>query len=447
VQALKRSDVALLQKLATADEPAAALLEIETFVNGIYRGFAAFSELETRMKSLDGDFVPLVRPKPEIEAQVRAALPFASAIRERLGWRVREFDLKLLGFIRRSSALSAVLGAGASIGAGAPSWAKLVKLLLEETLNKGLELREPVPAAGDPAQPPLGGGPSLRPGETQSWRVEYRVREVRRYTSEQEAGARKVLADIQAEGNTTDVETLKTGAQICYDLCEQELFQLLTAAIYRRAKAPSETHRAIARLAHAQAVPVRGPGQFPGWDSIITYNFDALMSEALAAEKVPHAVYGMRGDDLACRPDALAQGSDWHQRIYHLHGYTPRDLFRITDIPYVFSTSQFLAIRTGPAATILRHVFERYVANPVHIALYIGCSFLDEAMNDLLREAYQRFPGRYHYALLKWPHDRKGAEPSGEEISAASAKYLEFGVRPVWFDSFDDLPGLIAELQ
>jgi hypothetical protein len=158
-------------------------------------------------------------------------------------------------------------------------------------------------------------------------------------------------------------------------------------------------------------------------------------------------VYGMRGDDLACRPDALAQGSDWHQRIYHLHGYTPRDLFRITDIPYVFSTSQFLAIRTGPAATILRHVFERYVANPVHIALYIGCSFLDEAMNDLLREAYQRFPGRYHYALLKWPHDRKGAEPSGEEISAASAKYLEFGVRPVWFDSFDDLPGLIAELQ
>jgi hypothetical protein len=83
----------------------------------------------------------------------------------------------------------------------------------------------------------------------------------------------------------------------------------------------------------------------------------------------------------------------------------------------------------------------------VRIALYIGCSFADEAMNGLLREAFAEYPGRYHYALLKWPRDRKGKEPDRSEIAAESAKYLEFGVRPVWFDDFAELPGLIRQLQ
>ncbi|HKX54421.1 MAG TPA: hypothetical protein VJM47_11540 [Nitrosospira sp.] len=105
------------------------------------------------------------------------------------------------------------------------------------------------------------------------------------------------------------------GAQVCYDLCGQHLFRLLTKIIYTRAKEPSEVHRAIAELAHAQ-----DPGLFPGWDSIITYNIDA-------------------------------------------------------------------------------------------------------------------------------PRDRKGKEPDRSEIAAESAKYLELGVRPVWFDDFAELPGLIRQLQ
>jgi hypothetical protein len=92
-------------------------------------------------------------------------------------------------------------------------------------------------------------------------------------------------------------------------------------------------------------------------------------------------------------------------------------------------------------------VFDQFLANPVHVALYIGCSFSDEAMNNLLRDAFQRFPGRYHYALLKWPYDRKGSIPTGDEVKAESAKYLEIGIRPVWFDNFEELPGLIGQLQ
>ena len=74
------------------------------------------------------------------------------------------------------------------------------------------------------------------------------------------------------------------GAQVCYDLCGQHLYRLLTRILYARAKEPG-IPRAIAELAHVQKVPVRGPGLFPGWDSIITYNIDALMSECLLSKK------------------------------------------------------------------------------------------------------------------------------------------------------------------
>ena len=40
-----------------------------------------------------------------------------------------------------------------------------------------------------------------------------------------------------------------------------------------------------------------------------------------------------------------------------------------------------------------------------------------------------------------------GKEPKASEIAAESRKYLEFGIRPVWFDKFDELPGLIRRLQ
>jgi hypothetical protein len=68
-------------------------------------------------------------------------------------------------------------------------------------------------------------------------------------------------------------------------------------------------------------------------------------------------------------------------------------------------------------------------------------------MNGLLREAFAEYPGRYHWALLKWPRDRKGREPSAAEIGDESARYLEFGVRPLWFDHYAELPGLIRRLQ
>jgi hypothetical protein len=432
-RALHGDDTALLERLVATDDPGAALFELETHINGLYR--ASGHSLSV--------------PMSDFRARARIPSFYVEEIRARIGWRVREFDVGLLRLVRRSGALSPVLGAGVSMGAGAPSWSELVRLLLVETLDKGLELREAVPSPdnppGSPFELPRRGGRSV--GEDRSWSYEQRVTDVRRYDPEQERIAREVLAEVEARGASTDVETLMRGAQVCHDLCGQHLFRVIGRILYTRAGEPSPIHRAVARLAHAQEVPERGPGTFPGWDSVISYNFDSLMAEALAEQEVPHAVWAMRGDELRGDPDDLAREAAWHLPVFHLHGYTPRRLFLITDVRFVFSTSQYLATYGGPRSRILETVYGRFLANPVHVALYIGCSFTDEAMNGLLRDAFAEYPGRYHYALLRWPRDREGREPAADEIESESARYLECGVRPVWFDDFAELPELIGQLR
>ena len=105
-KALHGRDAALLEHLASSDEPAAALLELETYINGIYRSsqHPLFS-----------------KPMSDVRFEVSRVLPYVDEIRTRVGWHIRDFDLGLLRLIRRSSALSPVLGAGVSMGAGAPS--------------------------------------------------------------------------------------------------------------------------------------------------------------------------------------------------------------------------------------------------------------------------------------------------------------------------------------
>ena len=67
-------------------------------------------------------------------------------------------------------------------------------------------------------------------------------------------------------------------------------------------------------------------------------------------------------------------------------------------------------------------------------------------MNDLLRDAARALPGRYHYALLKWSGATLFHEATAEDVAIASARYVTMGVRPIWFDGFDEIPELIRRL-
>lgn len=316
--------------------------------------------------------------------------------RRTLGPERRDIDLEVMRFIRQSNKLSVVLGAGATQAAGGPSWAELVQQLLTTALERGDQ-------------------------------------QTSGFVGFDASAARRILALINAA--EADAEALMQGAQLCYDTFGQHLFTQLHGILYQNNLQPSEIHRSIADLGY--------------WDCIITYNYDDLMGEAFDAKKLARAAFAMREDGIAGDPNHLAERAGQqgvYQKIFHPHGYTPRRLFKITKVKFVLAASQFEApyLHTNE---VINHIYENYLANPVHYVLYIGCSFEDPAMNDLLRDAWRRCPGRWHYALLKWPGRKPYRSSAANEINNASSKYKRCGVQPVWFDRFDEIPRMIRKLQ
>ncbi|KAE8421645.1 hypothetical protein BDV36DRAFT_247219 [Aspergillus pseudocaelatus] len=399
-------------------------------------------------------------------------------MRRELGWNVREFDISLLRQIRRSSALSLVLGAGASMAApcNAPSWPALVKRLLRQTIGRVMELWLPRPQDLEqlPPEAPRGlvnerfisrnpAGPNWTPtfdyshvgqnGVQRNFTIGYYRESARRYNADEETTAVEVLRRIeeaQRNNQSVDADILMRGADVCHDLCGQRLFTLMTAMLYEGDRMPSETHRAIAKLARSQFVPER-QDHFMGWDGIITYNYDDFMEQGLSDLQIPSAAIAMRGDEIAGDPNrfAISVGpGGLYLPVYHPHGYTPRRPFLITTVPYVFATSGYQSQYGQSVSKVLERFKSDYLENPVHVTLYVGCSFSDRYMNQLLQDAFERWPGRYHYALLPWPgglaDDR---EPSGQEIEQRSAQYLAMGIRPIWLRNFGEIPHIISQLE
>lgn len=419
-------DPQVFSGLVKRDEIGAAFFEITTQINGLYRSVQMSQVLAQRFRlPLDQDRLG------EVDLKARWLSANAEAFREALGPVQRELDIGLMQWMRRGACLSVVVGAGVTMDAGGPSWAELVRRLLLLTIARGREQAEMRPQSGNTRE------------HAEFVRI---VTAIEHLQPEQDLRARAVLAAIEA--GDADTDALMEGAQICYDFLGQHLFADLTHLLYENGRPPGAIHRAIAELASPIHVPDRG-GTFPGWDAIITYNFDDLMGEALDDAGLARAAYAMRGEEIAGDPNTLArdQGPQAvHQSIYHLHGFSPRRPFLITKVRFVFSTSQYERTYGGSRAGIVGEVFVRWLANPVHHALYVGCSFLDAEMNQLLRDAAKALPGRYHYALLKWPGSSSHAEASAQDIALASAQYHAMGVRPVWFDDYGEIAGLIRRL-
>jgi hypothetical protein len=399
------------QALLSSEPPGVALFEVEAYINGLYQAVPPF--LDPGEVSFRAEWISMQ----------------AEIFRRNLDWRQRDLDLGLLQWIRRASCLSIVAGAGVTMAAGGPSWKELIRELLTLALKRGHEITRMVPEPGNTP-------------ERMSFKPE--VVEIRHFDA---ASAKKAKAALSAiESDEADTEILMEGAQLCYDLMGQDLFTDITQILYADKRKPGPVHRAIAKLAHPQYVPDRG-GWFPGLHAIITYNFEDLLGEALDEEGLARVSFAMRGDEIAGDPNELAQKQEQdglYQRIFHLHGYTPRRPFVITKVGFVFSTSQYSQIYAPNQRTIIDQAFEYSLANPVHHALYVGCSFQDEAMNNLLAQAADRLPGRFHYALLKWPEKRPYREATPKEIDYQNLSYRHLGIRPLWFDDYSEIPELIT---
>jgi hypothetical protein len=319
-------------------------------------------------------------------------------------------------------------------------WGELVQQLLQIALEKGHQIPEFALAPDSSSKPPPSALPKylLKPGTYKP-----KVVSTQRFPLEAEREARQILVKIETGANTKD---LMHGAQLCADLWGQNLFTHLTGILYGASAKPGPIHTAIAELADAQVGPGRGP--LPGWWRIVTYNFDDLMGEALDARGIPRAAWAMCGGEIVGDPNKIAeQDPTWHVPIFHLHGYTPQRPFRITQAQYVFSTQQYETVYGSPRVGILKRAFEECLANPIYLALYVGCSFQDPEMNKLLQEAAEMLPGRRHFALLEWPEKNSDPlEATASQRAQYEARYHSLGVQPIWFKEFAEIPSLIRSL-
>jgi hypothetical protein len=59
----------------------------------------------------------------------------------------------------------------------------------------------------------------------------------------------------------------------------------------------------------------------------------------------------------------------------------------------------------------------------------------------------QRWRRPHHFALFRSLCDGKGREPTTSAIESESARYVEVGVRLIWFGDFKELLGLIHLIQ
>jgi hypothetical protein len=367
---------------------------------------------------------------------IQNLLPAAKIARRRAGNEQRDIDLNTMRTFRYMGSLCVVLGAGVTMDAGGPSWEQLVRKLLSIGLETGFDIVKTIP----PDQ--------LGPSHILTDSAE-RVVGKKHFTKQQKPEAQEIISMI--DDKRADTETLMRGAQLCLKVAGQRLFADITNILYDNGRrGPGLIHEELAAL--AEHIKILGPGdnRVFGWSSIITYNFDDLMGMALDNRGIARAAWAMRGKEPVGDPNDIAkrQGQNSpYLPVIHLHGYTPARFFYITNIKFVFATSQYETVYGADQRPILDSVFEQFLANPVQRALYVGCSFQDQHMNKLLKNALDRLPGCEHCALLQWPGPGGCIEATADEIERQSSHYLSFGIRPVWFDKFTEIPDLIRKLK
>jgi len=227
------------------------------------------------------------------------------ALRAEMSWvDQRSADLAAAAHIRQQGNLSLVLGAGATIAAGGPTWPRLVCNLLEIALHKGHEIYM---------------YDRIETGTARG--IKARLVRTERFRAAQEHRAREILDQVRK--GRYDNETLMRGAQLCADLFKENLFQQVTVLLYPGGKRePSDVHYALAVLSHKRRVPYQDL-DFPGWSVVLNYNFDSLLCDALDRERVDYTITLMRNGEIFRhgREDRTEAG---RFDITHLHGFTPR---------------------------------------------------------------------------------------------------------------------------
>jgi hypothetical protein len=170
-------------------------------------------------------------------------------------------------------------------------------------------------------------------------------------------------------------------------------------------------------------------------DSIITFNFDALIEDKLTERKIKNkAIFSE-----AIKHDAI------ELPIYHVHGYLPRKGQIPKGAELVFSEDAYHRQFIDPFSWSNLIQLNKLTQNTCLLA---GISLTDPNMRRLLDVAWRKNPDKSlsHYIVKRLP--RSPGRPVLDKVS----KLLEeqdanaLGLNVIWIDEYSELPVVLNEI-
>lgn len=294
-----------------------------------------------------------------------------------------ESESEIIGKLKNALAngkLTLMCGAGISYDAGIPTWDKLLENLFGQMLIK------------------------LKSSQKQTYDI----------------------GVLDKSGIVSKVSNLILGKYIKNNL--EELFlPSLRDSLYKDEPTSCETIKAIVELSRPQR-------DIKSIDSIITFNFDALIEEALTESTVKHkAIYS---EAVKCAPSELA--------IYHVHGYLPREGKIPENNNIVFSEDGYHSQFIEPFSWSNIIQIQKLTQNT---CLLIGISLTDPNMRRLLDVAWRKNPDDTspHFIIKKRPSlsDQK-ANDFIVFLEEQDANAL--GINIIWLNDHSEIPTYLRKL-
>lgn len=171
-------------------------------------------------------------------------------------------------------------------------------------------------------------------------------------------------------------------------------------------------------------------------DSIITFNFDALLEENLEKQNIAHrAIYG---EGVRNSPNELP--------VYHVHGFLPRKGPIPENMEVVFSEDAYHNQFIDPFSWSNLIQLNKLGQNT---CLFIGLSLTDPNLRRLLDVAIRKNPEKTlnHFIIKKTPSNTK-SEATMDKLALLLEEQdaNELGLSVIWVDEFEEIPKLLNSI-
>ncbi|MEW8599149.1 MAG: TIR domain-containing protein [Candidatus Thiodiazotropha sp.] len=171
-------------------------------------------------------------------------------------------------------------------------------------------------------------------------------------------------------------------------------------------------------------------------DSIVTFNFDALLEENLKTNNISHRA--IHGEGIRNSPNELP--------IYHVHGYLPRSGRIPGNMEVVFSEDAYHSQFIEPFSWSNLIQLNKLSQNT---CLFIGLSLSDPNLRRLLDVANRKNPEKSlnHYLIKKAPNNSNSSDTMDDlALLLEEQDANDLGLNMIWIEDFTEIAEILKKI-